>query len=277
MSQPPLPPDMPLQPNDQTVMVPPPITPSPQYQTSSSGRNGCLWGLGGAFGCMVLIVGLMAGLVITGGQAAGGLIGSVADFIGDGFRVVGDIIAPPAVVIPEIVLPDIEPITELSELTVTSFNYANIVVSETGMPSLLQSLYGESLVLVAVGYVEAGVNLQNLTNESLVYDEDTMTLTLQLPPASLQSCFLNENESYVASRSSGLFARSAPQLDAAARRFAIEYFREQAVEQGILTTAQDRAEEVTASFMRLFTPEAITVRVISMPQPAEPILSETCR
>ena len=49
--------------------------------------------------------------------------------------------------------------------------------------------------------------------ESIVYDELTRIMTITLPAPELQSCFLDESQSYVVRRSTGFFADPMDNLE----------------------------------------------------------------
>ncbi|MBI5669669.1 MAG: DUF4230 domain-containing protein [Chloroflexi bacterium] len=56
----------------------------------------------------------------------------------------------------------LERIQDMSLLTTTRFNYSSVVTSERQMPGILGALYGERQVMVAVGYVVAGVDMSKI-------------------------------------------------------------------------------------------------------------------
>ncbi|MBE0689070.1 MAG: DUF4230 domain-containing protein [Anaerolineae bacterium] len=136
----------------------------------------------------------------------------------------------------------LERIQALAELTTTRYNFSGIVTTEREMPPLLQVIYGDRQVLVAVGTIEAGVDLRQLTGESIQIAGDTLSVTL--PAARLQSCAIDESKTYVVERDTGIFAPETLNLDSEARRFAIVQFRDQALESGVLEQAQDEARTV---------------------------------
>ena len=171
----------------------------------------------------------------------------------------------------------LDSVEQLSVLTSTRYTYSNLVTSEREMPGALSILYGERLVLVAIGHVTAGVDLSQLTEDDIVIEGDT--IHIQLPPAQLQDCFLNEAASYVVSRDTGVFSRSAPQLDTAARRFAVQQFRDAAIEQGILDEAGGQAGIALGTFIDLLRMEGIsTVDISTTPSSAdaERVTPDTC-
>ncbi len=167
----------------------------------------------------------------------------------------------------------LERIQDMSLLTTTRFNYSSVVTSERQMPGLLGMLYGERQVMVAVGYVVAGVDMSKITANDVTLVGDR--LEIKIPPPVLQDCFLNDQASYVVSRDTGIFSRSAPNLDTEARRYAVQQFRNSALEGGILEEAQEQAAEVIKTFIMLLSVEAIrdVSITVSMPDANAPLPS----
>ncbi|HVO42202.1 MAG TPA: DUF4230 domain-containing protein [Aggregatilineales bacterium] len=152
----------------------------------------------------------------------------------------------------------------MSELTTTRYNYSSLVTSERDMPDVLKALYGDKEILVAVGYVTAGIDLKDIHAADIV--QSGGTLTIQLPPARLQACFLNEKDSYVVTRDTGVFSRPAPNLDQEARRYAVHQFRDMALKGDILSTVQTNAQNLIRSFVgTLNMPGVQTIQVNSAP------------
>jgi hypothetical protein len=251
-----------------------PIAPLALPKGGFRGCMGCL-GVIGAMALIILILGI--GAIVVSIQAAG----SVGAGISNAFNGAGNFVSSllGAASSPRIItLPEIDRIKQLAQLTTIRFNYANVVSSQTEMPSLLAGLYGESLVMVAVGHVEAGIQLEALTDEAFAYNETDDVLLLRLPAPTLLNCFLNENQSYVVERSSGVLAAPSPTLDTTSRRFAVAQFRAKALEDGILAQAQTEAEIVIGEFVSLFmaTTNPTIQITFAPPDPTAP-LPETCQ
>jgi hypothetical protein len=162
----------------------------------------------------------------------------------------------------------------LSRLTTTRYSYSNILTSERDMPDILKALYGEQLVMVAVGEVIAGIDLSQITAEDITKVDDT--LVVRIPPAELQDCFFNEQASYVISRDTGLFARPLPTMDETSRRYALDNFRNRSLEDGILQDAQAQAETAVRELV-MATGQYSDVRIVSEPLPPTPVLPPTCQ
>jgi hypothetical protein len=136
-------------------------------------------------------------------------------------------------------------IEALSELMTTRFNYSSLVTSERDMPEILRGLYGDRMVMVAVGHVNAGIDVKNIR----VTEGPANTLVVTLPPPILQDCFLDEKKSYVVSRDTGFFAKPAPNMDQEARRYAVEQFRDMAIKAEIYQEAQQRAKNLIENLL----------------------------
>jgi hypothetical protein len=170
----------------------------------------------------------------------------------------------------------LDSVQQMSVLTTTRYNFSSLITSERDMPPVFQSLYGERQVLVAVGAVTAGIDLSQMTAEDVVIRDNAVLLTL--PPPALQDCFLDESASYVVERSTGLFAQGAPQLEGQARQFAIQQFREGALNSGIFENVQQQATEAITTFVQLLQiPDITTVSVQVPPPDLDAPLPTTCQ
>jgi len=240
----------------------------------SNESSGCAWLFGGSLGCLVVIFGLTALLLVAAGQTVGGLIGGVADF----FNLPGLVtfVEGAGVEIPEdVYIPEVERIQALSQLTTTRFGYSHLVTSEVEMPGVLQGLYGQGLAYVAVGHITAGVDLSQLTPEDIDFDEASNVLTVTLPAPVLQDCFLDESQSYVVTRNTGVFAQPSTELESSARRFAIHQYRDMALEDRILEEAQQQSVEVVEEFLATVSENVIPV-VETDPIDPTVVYPETC-
>lgn len=167
----------------------------------------------------------------------------------------------------------LERIEALASLTTSRYNFSSLVTSEREMPPLLAAIYGDRQVLLATGYIEAGVDLSALTTEDITIAGDT--LTLRLPGAALTACALDETATRVVERETGIFAPEAPALDGDARRFALAQFRDQALESGILQDAEDEARVVITALVLGTNPSLERVD-IAFDEPTTLALPDTC-
>src|SRR5690606_38453771 len=104
-----------------------------------------------------VLVWLILGIIV-----GGALLFSVDYFLGRPaayFCSATGLCSPARLPVPNnIYVPDVERVQALSALTTTRYNYANIVTGQTQVPGLLDRLYGESLVMVAVVHIDAGID-----------------------------------------------------------------------------------------------------------------------
>jgi hypothetical protein len=169
----------------------------------------------------------------------------------------------------------LERIQALAELTTQRYNFSSIVTSQREMPPLLEAIYGDRQVLIAVGYIDAGIDLASLEANAITITSDTVNVTLPAP--TLQACVLDENATYVAERETGIFAPDAPNLDSDARQFAVAQFRDQALETGILQDAEDEARVVITQVLLASNPAIQRVNIAFSPADADVELPTTCR
>ena len=167
----------------------------------------------------------------------------------------------------------LERVQLVSELTTVRYTYSNIITVERDLPPLLQALYRDRLVLVAVGHITAGIDLSKLTENDVQIDGNVVNIAI--PPPELFDCFFNEPDSYVASRETGLFSAPAPDLDLDARLFVISQFRNAALEKGILTEAAQEGENVMANLIGAFFPDS-TVVVTVKDNEGQVVMPDTC-
>jgi hypothetical protein len=168
----------------------------------------------------------------------------------------------------------LEQIEGMSQLTTTRFTFSNELTYERDMPAVFRALYGETVIFDVVGHVDAGLDLSTLTAANFIQDGDT--LTIQLPPASLQDCFLNESQSRIRSRTAGLLSSQMTSMDLNARRQIVQIIRDSALENGILEEAQIRTEVVLGELINSIVPDEMTVRIVPAPAGTETPLPVSC-
>ncbi len=139
-------------------------------------------------------------------------------------------------------------IQSLSSLTTTRYTYSTIITTETDMPDWLKTLYGQKQVLIAVGYITAGIDM---TKAKATDVQNGASIALTLPAPTLQDCILDEGKTYVAALEKGMFASPNPTIDQQSRQFAIQQLRQSAINGDILTEAQTQAQSAITNFVEL--------------------------
>jgi hypothetical protein len=107
---------------------------------------------------------------------------------------------------------------------------------------------GDSLTFMATGDVIAGVDLALMKPDDLRRQADG-TVIVHLPPAQVLVTRIDNRESRVVSRKTGLFRRADAGLESRARQYAEAGVRNEAVKKGILTLANTNAQARLAEFL----------------------------
>ena len=160
----------------------------------------------------------------------------------------------------------------LSQLTTTRYSFSTIITTESDMPEWLKPIYGQKQVLVAVGYVTAGVDMRGIQAGDVQLNGEA--LTLRLPAPALQDCILDEGKTYIAAQDTGLFSRPASNVDQETRRYAIQQLRQSALDGNILNEAQAQATTAVTQFANLLGVQS--VQVTFQPAEVEAALPPSC-
>ncbi len=140
------------------------------------------------------------------------------------------------------VLPDpvtiIRDVQSMARLETIQYTVEKVITAEINQ-GVFGPLFGDKLLFVAHGYVIAGVDLSKLTVEDLALDGDV--LRVHLPDAEVFVATLNNDDSYVYDRTTGIFKR-AILIWNRCRQAAEEEILNAALEDGILEQAQNNAE-----------------------------------
>ncbi|MBG0770653.1 MAG: DUF4230 domain-containing protein [Anaerolineaceae bacterium] len=148
------------------------------------------------------------------------------------------------------VLPDpvtiIRDVQSMARLETIQYSVEKVITAEINQ-GVFGPLFGDKLLFVAHGYVIAGVDLSKLSVEDLFLDGEV--LRVHLPEAEVFVATLNNDDSYVYDRTTGIFKKSDPDLETDARQAAEEEILNAALDDGILEQAQINAE---AFLERLF-------------------------
>jgi hypothetical protein len=213
-----------------------------EVMTESRDGSGCGWGLLGLAGCLGIPIGIIAFIVIGG-----------ANMIGGFFNSIGQIFNPPPPVYDTVsTIAVLESIRQLSQLTTVERNYSRTITTERQLPDVLQLLYSDRLVYFAVTSIQAGIDIAQIGEDDIIINGSTLTIIL--PPPTLTNCFIDESASRVISRDTGVFASPAPNIESEARIGALFYFRDLAVDEGILAEASTQAEiTLEALFTSVFS------------------------
>ncbi len=142
----------------------------------------------------------------------------------------------------------LEGIQKLDRLDTVRMTQSVVVTRETGGTELRRFLTGEEVILVAVGDVEAGVNLSDLTEEDVQIEENVVTLNM--PEPEISSVALDEEETRLYDRDQGILRLRADEtLVEEARREARDELEAAARQNYIRATAESNAEDTIRAFL----------------------------
>ncbi|MDJ0924255.1 MAG: DUF4230 domain-containing protein [Acidimicrobiia bacterium] len=100
---------------------------------------------------------------------------------------------------------------------------------------------GDRIFLFAVARIGGGVDMERVTTSNFEVDENTGSVTVQLPPAEIIFVEVDSEATQVYDRDTGLFTKGDSQLETEARQIAEEILVKSALEHGILEKAQANA------------------------------------
>lgn len=141
------------------------------------------------------------------------------------------------------VIPDpvtiIREVQSLARLETIQYTVEKVITAEVNQ-GLFGPLFGDRLLFVAHGTVIAGIDMDKIKTADLWLDGDV--LKVRLPSAEIFSATLNNEQSYVYDRDTGVFTKGNPQLETEARRAAEQEILKAAQVDGIINQAQMNAE-----------------------------------
>jgi hypothetical protein len=157
------------------------------------------------------------------------------------------------------IIPDpvtiIHEVRSLARLETIKFSLEKIITAETRQ-GVFDWLIGDRLIFVAHGEVIAGIDLNKLEPEDL--EVRGGVLYVSLPEAEIFVTALDNDQSYVYDRVTGLFTHGEVNLETEARKAAEREIENGALEDGILELAAQNAESFLDRLFRdLGYPEVI--------------------
>jgi hypothetical protein len=157
------------------------------------------------------------------------------------------------------ILPDpvtiVHEVRSLARLETIKFSLEKIITAETRQ-GFFEWLVGDRLIFVAHGEVIAGIDLNKLDPEDL--EVRAGVLHVSLPEAEVFVVAIDNEQSYIYDRETGLFSQGEVNLETEARRAAEIEIENSALEDGILELAAQNAEAFLDRLFRdLGYPEVI--------------------
>lgn len=103
---------------------------------------------------------------------------------------------------------------------------------------------GDRIFMFVVAKIGAGIDFERFYESSFDVDTETGTVTVELPAAEITYISLDNEQTQVISRSTGVLTQGNPQLESDARQVAEEVLQQSAIEAGILDRAEQNARSV---------------------------------
>jgi hypothetical protein len=153
---------------------------------------------------------------------------------------------PTPTIIPEPVT-YIHEVRALARLETIQYSVEKVITAEVGQGTL-GFLFGDKMLFIAHGTVIAGVDMQKLRPEDMRLEDGV--LYVSLPAAEVFVATLDNEQSSVYDRDTGLLTKGEVDLETVARQAAEAEIRNAALEDGILAQAGTNAE---AYLLRFFS------------------------
>ena len=158
---------------------------------------------------------------------------------------------PPKTVTVERPMPSVVlAVQSLARLQSVSFHMERIV----DLTKKEQALWGlvetqDNILLVAVGDVEAGVDLGQLQKDDVIVDAERKKVTIRLPQPAVFAARLDNERTYVHSRQTDLLGKRDVSLETEARKRAEQAIHQSALDAGILRHAETSAINTVRSLV----------------------------
>jgi len=138
-------------------------------------------------------------------------------------------------------------IQQLQRLETVSFTMDKIISGEHDSPYLPKFLVSDRLLLVVHGEVIGGMDLSKLQPDDVIVQGQS--ISLRLPQAQILVTRLDNAQTRVYSRDTGLFSSPDPNLESEVRQEAERQLQEAAMQGDILKTADGNARSTISSLL----------------------------
>jgi Protein of unknown function (DUF4230) len=243
---------------------------SPRGSKISNFTKGFLVFIGAVVVLGLLMVGLVLGITEMVRRSAEQALSPVAQTNHQLETRVAQFLNPTPTIIPDPVTV-IHEVRSLARLETIQYTLEKVITAQTGQGQL-GFLFGDKLIFVGHGTVIAGIDMNKLQPEDMWVQGQV--LYVRLPPAEVFVATLDNNKSYVYNRDTGLLTKGDVNLETTARAAAEKEIMQSALDDGILTQAQQNGEAYLSRLFRgLGYPDVIFVHDNATPQPsAQPTL-----
>ncbi|MBC8161328.1 MAG: DUF4230 domain-containing protein, partial [Roseiflexaceae bacterium] len=151
---------------------------------------------------------------------------------------------------------------DLSRIETQQFSAERVVEAQIARGNLTDHLFGDKLLLIARGTVIAGVDMEKIGDQDVTISPDGTRITVNLPPSEIFIRALDNDQTSIYSRTTGLFANQDPELETLARQNGEQEILAAACESGVMQKAADGAERTLMQFLTIAGFESVTVNAI---------------
>lgn len=155
---------------------------------------------------------------------------------------------------------DVQSLRDLAELTTVEMVLATTVEKGTDR-GWLNWATGDSISMLVVAEVGAGVDLAAIDDGDVTVDTDLKQVEIRLPAASVTHVAVDNEATGVYDRTTGIFTNGDPNLERSARLAAEELIVADALDRGILAAAERSAVSALTDFLRALGYEDVSVVV----------------
>jgi hypothetical protein len=159
-------------------------------------------------------------------------------------------------------------VRELSRLETAAMRVMHVSTISQTYTMVPDALGGDELTLLAAGDVIAGIDLSLLQPHD-VWREPDGTIVLRLPSSQILVSRVDNKESRVMSRKTGMLRRGDVNLESRARQHAEQAIRNEAVRKGILQMASQNGEKKIADFLHTLGAQKVRFSNSSFAKPVE--------
>lgn len=142
-------------------------------------------------------------------------------------------------------------VRELNRLETASMRVMHVGTITQTYKLVPNSLGGDEITFLATGDVIAGIDLSHLRQEDVWRSPDG-TINLRLPASQILVSRVDNEQSRVLTRKTGVLRRADVDLETRARQHAEENIRAEALKRGILKMASDNGEKKMAELLHTF-------------------------
>jgi hypothetical protein len=157
-------------------------------------------------------------------------------------------------------------VRELNRLETASMRVIHIGTITQSYRVIPNALAGDELTFLATGDVIAGIDLSQLKPEDVWRSPDG-AINVRLPRPQVLITRVDNKESRVLTRKTGMLRRYDVDLETRARQHAEDNIRAEAIKKGILPLAADNGEKKMAELLRTFGFEQVRFVGVRRPEP----------